>query len=159
MKESDTVYHFSCFNHFENNTFPYFLLSFICFNNLGCVCFWGKWFPTTVNFIFQKMAFCLSKFSPLTQKWFYTLIFTSNHFRKNTEREREERAQIGEREREREREERAQIREHRSSIAPLADRRVVRSSDECARRSTSGVIDERCDRPARALVDRRRLSR
>ena len=73
----------------------------------------------TVNFIFRKMASCWPKFSPLTRKWFYTLIFTSNHFRRERERERE----------------RAQIGEHRSSIDERRNRRVVRSSNERARRS------------------------
>ena len=43
------------------------------------------------NEIFRKFTSCWPKFTPLTQKWFYTLIFTSNHFRvtQNTERVRE----------------------------------------------------------------------
>ena len=78
----------------------------------------------TVNFIFWKMAFCWPKFSPLTWKWFYTLIFTSNHFQKERERERE--------------------RERREPRSESTDRRAVRSSNECARWSRSiATIDER----------------
>ena len=72
----------------------------------------------TVNFIFRKMASCWPKFSPLTRKLFYTLIFTSHHFRREREREREPR------------------------------------SESTDRRSTSGAIDEWCDRPTSALDDR-----
>ena len=102
----------------------------------------------TINFIFRKIASYWPKFSPLTRKWFFTLIFTSIHFRREREREREERAQI----RERVREERAQIGEHQSSIAPLIGRshraeerrdrqdREVRSSG----RSQRSSIDEQC---------------
>ena len=79
----------------------------------------------TVNFIFRKMASCWPKFSPLTRKWFYTLIFTSNHFRKKSEKERGKRKPRSEREREK--------REPRSE-----------STDRRSRRSS---IDERCDRP------------
>ena len=45
----------------------------------------------TENEIFRKFTSCWPKFTPLTRKWFYTLIFTSNHFRvtQNTERARE----------------------------------------------------------------------
>ena len=73
----------------------------------------------TVNFIFRKMASCWPKFSPLTRKWFYTLIFTSNHFRKKRERERERRESP----------------DRRAPIVKRRDRRAMRLSDERARRS------------------------
>ena len=92
----------------------------------------------TVNFIFRKMASCWPKFSPLTRKWFYTLIFTSNHFRKKRERER---------------------RESPDRRAPIVDRRAVRSSDEHARRSTSGAIVQWACSTIAMLVDRDRRSR
>ena len=57
----------------------------------------------TENWIFRKIISCWPTFTPLTQKWFYTLIFTSNHFRKKRERERERRESPDCRERERER--------------------------------------------------------
>ena len=69
--------------------------------NLGCVVleendFRKSFSPkpaclvATKNEIFRKIISCWPKFTPLTQKWFYTLIFTSNHFRKKRERERRE---------------------------------------------------------------------
>ena len=42
----------------------------------------------TENEIFQKFTSCWPKFTPLTRKWIYTLIFTSIHFWKERERER-----------------------------------------------------------------------
>ena len=42
----------------------------------------------TENETFQKFTSCWPKFTPLTRKWIYTLIFTSIHFRKERERER-----------------------------------------------------------------------
>ena len=58
--------------------------------------FWGKmisWprcLAAMENEIFRKITSYWPKFTPLTRKWFYTLIFTSNHFRvtQNTESER-----------------------------------------------------------------------
>ena len=56
----------------------------------------------TKNKIFRKIISYWSKFTPLTRKWFYTLIFTSNHFRVTQKRERaRERTQKRERVRER----------------------------------------------------------
>ena len=80
----------------------------------------------TENEIFRKIISYWPTFTPLTRKWFYTLIFTSNYFWKEREREREreERAQIGERERERKN--RLRRRLHCSSIM-LVDRAVRRS--------------------------------
>ena len=75
----------------------------------------------TVNFIFRKMASCWPKFSPLTRKWFYTLIFTSNHFRRERERERER--------------ERRESPDRRAPIVERRDRWAMRLSDERARRS------------------------
>ena len=94
----------------------------------------------TENDIFRKMTSGWPIFSPLTRKWFCTLIFPLNHFRKKRERERERR----------ESKERAQItplvrRSHRTD--KWHDRR------DCAARSS---ID-RCDRRARSS-DAHRLS-
>ena len=79
-------------------------------------------------------------FSPLTRKWFFTLIFTSNHFRKKREREREERAQI----------------------APLV-RRLPSSIERCDRRSRSmrsrGAIVDRAARSTSAIDERARQTR
>ena len=91
----------------------------------------------TENKIFRISSSCWPKFTPLTRKWIYTLIFTSIHFWKK-----------GEREREREREPRSES----------TDRWAARSFDEHARRLTSGAIDERCDHPTSTLVDRDRWS-
>ena len=89
----------------------------------------------TENKIFRISSSCWPKFTPLTRKWIYTLIFTSIHFWKK-----------GEREREREREPRSES----------TDRRAARSSDEGARRSTSGVIVQRA---RSSIVTARRSAR
>ena len=78
----------------------------------------------TVNFIFRKMASCWPKFSPLTRKWFYTLIFTSNHIRRERERERES----------------------PDRRAPIVDRRVAQS--------TSGAIVQQARSTIAPLVNR-----
>ena len=173
MKESDTVYHFSCFNHFENKTFPYFLLSFICFNNLGCVCFWGKWFQEIIfpqtqvfgnnsKFYFLKNGFLLIEIFTFDPEM---ILHPHFHFKSFSEkyREREGRESPDRRERERERERRespnqrapivdcaarrstcgAIVRWVRSSIDKRRDRRAVRSSSESARRSSSLVAIDR----------------
>ena len=107
-----------------------------------------------VNVIFQKIASYWLKFSPLTQKWFYTPIFTSNHFRgyaKHTESEREKAKHNIERARARKpRSKREREREPRSEST---DRRSRRQ----AARSTI-AIDEiaRCDRAARSWSMRSR---
>ena len=89
----------------------------------------------TENKIFRISSSCWPKFTPLTRKWIYTLIFTSIHFWKK-----------GEREREREREPRSES----------TDRRAARSSDVGARRSTSGVIVQRA---RSSIVTARRSAR
>ena len=88
----------------------------------------------TENEIFQKFTSCWPKFTPLTRKWIYTLIFTSIHFRKEREREREREKR--EPRSERERKKRLRWWSRRSSIMPLVDRdcerarRSRRSSDD-----------------------------
>ena len=97
----------------------------------------------TENKIFRKSSSCWPKFTPLTRKWIYTLIFTSIHFRKKRERERE-------------REERAQIGEHRSmsgAIDEQCDRPTSALVDQPAARSTSDAIVQRACSSI-AIVDR-----
>ena len=92
----------------------------------------------TENKIFRISSSCWPKFTPLTRKWIYTLIFTSIHFWKKGERERESpdrRAPIDER---RDRPTRA-----------LVDRRAVWSSNERDRRSSLLVDRRDRDRPRR----------
>ena len=106
----------------------------------------------TENEIFQKFTSCWPKFTPLTWKWIYTLIFTSIHFRKEREREREREKR--EPRSERERKKRLRWWSRRSSIMPLVDRDCER-----ARWLTSSAIDEQSDRLTSALVDHDRRSR
>ena len=103
----------------------------------------------TVNFIFWKMASCWPKFSPLTWKWFYTLIFTSNHFRKKRERERREspdrRAPIVDCAARRSTNGAIVWRAH-LSIDERHDRWAVRSTNECTHRLRSSIIAAHCGR-------------
>ena len=89
----------------------------------------------TENEIFQKFTSCWPKFTPLTRKWIYTLIFTSIHFWKERERERGREKRESPDRRERGRRDFTGDRAACRMIAPLVDRRAVRSSDERARRS------------------------
>ena len=74
----------------------------------------------TENEIFRKITSCWPKFTPLTRKWFYTLIFTSNHFRVTQKRERErEKERKTQREREKERELRSSQRARERTRAPI----------------------------------------
>ena len=115
---------------------------------------------TTENEIFQKFTSCWLKFTPLTWKWIYTLIFTSIHFRKERERERErgrEKRESPDR-RERGRRDFTGDRAARRTIAPLVDRRAVQSSDERARRSrlrarsSIAIVSALVDRAARRTI-------
>ena len=101
----------------------------------------------TKNEIFRKIISCWPMFTPLTRKWFYTLIFASNHFRKKREREREKREPRLERERGR--------RENRRSTRGAIVRRARRES----RRSTSGAIIWQARSSIAPLVDCDCLSR
>ena len=113
----------------------------------------GNHFPPNPHvWLSRKMTSGWPIFSPLTRKWFSTLIFTSNHFRKKRERERRESPD----QREREREERAQIaplirRSHRAD--ERRDRRAqsMIAIDECARRTRTA---RRSTSGANAIVDR-----
>ena len=81
----------------------------------------------TKNAIFRKSSSCWPKFTPLTRKWIYTLIFTSIHFQvtqehkeiKESERKNVERAKrtATQREREKERELRSSHQELRAQNA------------------------------------------
>ena len=124
----------------------------------------------TENEIFQKFTSCWPKFTPLTRKWIYTLIFTSIHFRKEREREREREREKREPRSERERKKRLHRRSRRSSDDRTArrsrerkkrlHRRSRRSSDDrTACRSTSGAIIRRARSSIAPLVGRSHRSR
>ena len=96
----------------------------------------------TKNKIFRISSSCWPKFTPLTRKWIYTLIFTSIHFWKKGERERERERESPDR--------RAPIDERRDRpTRALVDRRAVWSSNERARRSSLLVDRRDRDRPRR----------
>ena len=95
----------------------------------------------TENKIFRKSSSCWPKFTSLTRKWIYTLIFTSIYFRRERERERE-REPRSEREREK--------REPRSEST---DRRAARSkSGAIVQRARSSIVATRCDRSLSTAV-------
>ena len=98
----------------------------------------------TENDIFRKMTSGWRIFSPLTRKWFCTLIFPSNHFQKKREREREKREPRSERERGE-----SPDRAARPTIAPR--RQAARST------RSRGTIDEiaQCDRGSSGAIDER----
>ena len=93
----------------------------------------------TKNEIFRKFTSCWPKFTPLTRKWIYILIFTSIHFRKEREREREREKREPRSGREREEEETS------PAITPLVDRRAARSTSSAivqqARSSITPLVD------------------
>ena len=78
------------------------------------------------------MASYWPKFSPLTRKWFYTLIFTSNHFQKKREREKRE-----------PRSESTDRRSRHSSIDERCDHLMNALVDRAARRSLPLVAVDR----------------
>ena len=83
----------------------------------------------------------------MTRIAFYTLIFSSNHFRKKREREREKREPRSERERERKKRELAiDERRDRPTSAPLIDRDCERARR--SRPSTIAIVD----RAARRMI-------
>ena len=102
----------------------------------------------TENEIFQKFISCWPIFTPLTRIAFYTLIFSSNHFRKKRERERERERGESPDWREREEEERAGDRRGAWS----SDEREERADDRRSRRSSDDRTDLTSDlaSPARS---------
>ena len=83
------------------------------------------------NEIFRKFTSYWPKFTPLTQKWFYTLIFTSNHFRvtQNTERVRERTQREREKEQHRESERKNNIERARERTQREREKEQHRESE------------------------------
>ena len=108
----------------------------------------------TENKIFRKSSSCWPKFTPLTRKWIYTLIFTSIHFRKEREREREREKR--EPRSERERKKRLRWWSRRSSINERTRRTIALLVNWRAAWSTSGVIVQRA---RSSIVTARRSAR
>ena len=94
----------------------------------------------TKNEIFRKIISYWPTFTPLTQKWFYTLIFSSNHFRKKRKREPRSKS--------------IDCWSRRSSDDCTASivRRAMWSSDECAHRSRRSSIVSLVERSHRSRL-------
>ena len=108
----------------------------------------------TKNENFRKIISCWPTFTHLTRKWFYTLIFTSNHFRREREREERRESQIEEREKREPRSESTNHRLRRSSndhTAPIVDQRAHRS---CLRSISPSPRDLIFSSAARSQFDR-----